>query len=229
MEAVRLATKYMTPVTVLTDGYLANAAEPWLIRDVDNFPTFPVEFRSDPEGFEPFARDPETLARPWVRPGTPGLEHRIGGIERQEGSGHISYDPQNHQRMTDMRIQKIAGIADDIPLQEVSHGDEHGDVAVVAWGSTYGAVHQAVRQLREEGVSVSHIHVRYLHPFPRNLGELLGQFEHVLVPEMNAGQLVTMLRSQFLIPAEGLNKVQGKPFKIIEVVDAVRAKLGGTA
>jgi 2-oxoglutarate ferredoxin oxidoreductase subunit alpha len=226
MEAVRLATKYMTPITVLTDGYLANAAEPWLIPDPTTFPTFPVHFRTDPEDFEPFARDAETLARPWVRPGTPGLEHRIGGIERQDGSGHISYDPDNHQRMTDIRHDKVAGIALDIPDQAVSVGDDHGDVALVAWGSTHGAVHQATRQLREQGHAVSHIHIRYLNPFPKNLGELLSGFEHVLVPEMNAGQLVTMLRSTYLIPAEGVNKVEGKPFKITEIIDAVRAKLG---
>ena len=226
MEAVRLATKYMTPITVLTDGYLANAAEPWLIPDVETFPTFPVHFRTDPEGFEPFARDAETLARPWVRPGTPGLEHRIGGIERQDGSGHISYDPDNHQRMTDIRHDKVAGIALDIPDQTISVGDDHGDVAVVAWGSTFGAVHQATRQLREQGLAVSHIHIRYLNPFPKNLGELLSGFVHVLVPEMNAGQLVTMLRSTYLIPAEGVNKVEGKPFKITEIIEAVRAKLG---
>jgi 2-oxoglutarate ferredoxin oxidoreductase subunit alpha len=226
MEAVRLATKYMTPVTVLTDGYLANAAEPWLIPEVEAFPTFPVQFRTDPEGFEPFARNPETLARPWVRPGTPGLEHRIGGIERQAGSGHISYEPDNHQRMTNFRHDKIAGIANDIPDQAVSVGDDHGELAVVAWGSTYGPVHQAVRELREQGLHVSHIHIRHLNPFPKNLGDLLSRFEHVLVPEMNAGQLVTMLRSTFLMPAEGVNKVQGKPFKITEIAAAIRAKLG---
>jgi 2-oxoglutarate/2-oxoacid ferredoxin oxidoreductase subunit alpha len=229
MEAVRLATKYMTPITVLTDGYLANAAEPWLIPDVEKFPTFPVQFRTDPEGFEPFTRNPETLARPWARPGTPGLEHCIGGIERQDGSGHISYDPENHQRMTDFRHDKIARIANDIPDQAVSVGADHGDLAVVAWGSTYGAAHQAVRQLREEGLRVSHVHIRYLNPFPKNLGDLLSRFEHVLVPEMNTGQLVTMLRSTYLIPAEGVNKVQGKPFKISEIIDAVRAMLGVSA
>jgi 2-oxoglutarate ferredoxin oxidoreductase subunit alpha len=225
MEAVRIATKYMTPVTVLADGYLFNAAEPWLIPDVDDLPEFPVQFRTAVEGFEPFGRDSDTLARPWVKPGTPGLEHRVGGIERQDGSGNISYDPENHQHMTDMRRYKIAGIADDIPMQHVCLGEDEGLVALVAWGSTYGAVHQATRELREDGIRVSHIHIRYLNPFPHNLGELLGRFEHVLVPELNTGQLVTMLRSTYLIPAEGVNKVQGKPFKIAEVVDAVRLKL----
>jgi 2-oxoglutarate ferredoxin oxidoreductase subunit alpha len=229
IEAVRLATKFMTPVTVLTDGYLSNAAEPWHIPDTSGLPEFPVTFRTDPDGFQPYERDAETLARPWVRPGTPGLEHRIGGIERQDGTGNISYDPNNHQHMTDQRYQKIAGIADHIPLQNVALGDDQGAVAVVAWGSTFGAVHQAVQRLRDEGHAVSHIHIRYLHPFPKNLGDLLAQFDHVLVPEMNKGQLVTVLRSTYLLPAEGLNKVQGKPFKITEIVNAVLAKLGVSA
>ena len=229
IEAVRIATKYMTPIMVLTDGYLANAAEPWLLPRASTVPAFPIAFRSDPEDFQPFRRDPRTLARPWVKPGTPGLEHRIGGIERQEESGHISYDPENHQRMTDQRAAKIAGIADDIPLQQVQLGEESGEIAVVGWGSTYGAIYQGVRQLLEDGVRVSHIHIRYLNPFPRNLGDLLGGFEHVLVPEMNAGQLVTLLRSSYLVPAEGLNKVRGQPFKIGEIVEAVRQRVGGPA
>ncbi len=229
IEAVRIATKYMTPIMVLTDGYLANAAQPWLLPRASTVPAFPTTFGSDPKDFQPFRRDPRTLARPWVKPGTPGLEHRIGGIERQEESGHISYDPENHQRMTDQRAAKIAGIADDIPLQQVHLGEESGEIAVVGWGSTYGAIYQAVRQLLEDGVRVSHIHIRYLNPFPRNLGDLLGTFEHVLVPEMNTGQLVTLLRSSYLVPAEGLNKVRGQPFKIGEIVEAVRQRVGGPA
>ncbi len=222
MEAVRLATKYMTPVILLTDGYLANAAEPWLLPDADALPSFPVRFRTDPNGFHPFLRDPKTLARPWAVPGTPGLEHRIGGIERDYDSGHIDYDPDNHQRMTTVRAAKIAGIAKDIPLQEVTEGDPHGKLAVVGWGSTYGSILQAVRQAREDGLDVSHIHLRYLSPFPRNLGDLLRGFEKVLVPELNNGQLVTMLRAAYLVPAKGLNKVQGKPFKVREILDAIR-------
>ncbi|HEX9632073.1 MAG TPA: 2-oxoacid:acceptor oxidoreductase subunit alpha [Gemmatimonadales bacterium] len=225
IEAVRLATKYMTPVIVLADGFLANAAEPWLIPDVEAIPAFPVQHRTDPEGFMPFQRDPETLARPWAIPGTPGLEHRIGGLERSAATGNISYDPDNHQKMTDLRAAKIQGIADDIPLQVPALGDTHGDVAVVGWGSTYGPIHQAVRNLRDLGWSVSHIHLRYLWPFPRNLGDLLRGFGHVLVPEMNAGQLVTVLRAQYLVPAEGINQVTGKPFKVSDIEQAIRARV----
>jgi len=225
IEAVRLAVKYMTPVILLTDGYLANAAEPWLIPDTDDVVPFPAAFRTDPEGFQPFLRDPDTLARVWPKPGTPGLQHRIGGIERSYDSGNISYDPANHQRMTETRAAKIAGIADDIPLQEVAVGESTGKLAVVGWGSTFGALYQAVRRVRDEGYEVSHIHLRHLMPFPKNLGELLAGFDRILVPEMNNGQLVTMLRSTYLLPAEGLNKVTGKPFKVAEVADAIRSRL----
>ncbi|OGU03686.1 MAG: 2-oxoglutarate ferredoxin oxidoreductase subunit alpha [Gemmatimonadetes bacterium RBG_16_66_8] len=225
IEAVRLATKYMTPVIVLTDGYLANAAEPWRIPDVGAVVPFPVTFRTDPEGFHPYARDPVTLARPWAIPGTPGLEHRIGGIEKNYDSGHLSYEPENHQKMTDTRAAKIAGIANDIPLQDVCLGTPGGQLVVVGWGSTYGPIHQAIRQLRAEGLDVAHIHVRYLNPFPRNLGELLRGFKKILVPEMNNGQLVNVLRAMYLVPAEGLPKVTGKPFKIGEIAAAARAHL----
>jgi 2-oxoglutarate ferredoxin oxidoreductase subunit alpha len=215
----------MTPVILLSDGYLANAAEPWLLPDLSKLPTFPVTQRTEPVGFHPFVRNPETLARAWAVPGTPGLEHRIGGLEKNADSGHISYDAANHQRMTDLRKAKIDGIARDIPPQEVSLGDETGDLAVVGWGSTWGPIQQAVREARSRGLRVSHIHIRYLHPFPANLGDLLKGFGQVLVPEMNTGQLVTMLRSTFLVPAEGLNKVNGKPFKIGEITAAIRARL----
>jgi 2-oxoglutarate ferredoxin oxidoreductase subunit alpha len=227
IEAVRLATKYMTPVIVLTDGYLANAAEPWLIPDAAKLPSFPVRHRTDPEGFSPFLRDPNTLARPWAIPGTPGLEHRIGGIERDYDSGHISYDPENHQRMTQVRAAKILGVANDIPLQPDTAGAPRGRLSVVGWGSTYGPIVQAVRQAREEGLEVSHLHVRYLSPFPRNLGDLLSRFDQILVPEMNNGQLVTILRANYLVPAEGLNKITGKPFKVREILDAIRDAVPG--
>jgi 2-oxoglutarate ferredoxin oxidoreductase subunit alpha len=227
IEAVRLATRYMTPVIVLADGFLANAAEPWLIPDVNAIPDFPVHQRVEPEGFMPFLRDDATLARPWAVPGTPGLEHRIGGLERSARSGNISYDPDNHQRMTDLRAAKIQGIANDIPLQEPSLGETHGDVAVVGWGSTFGPIHQAVRDLRDQGYSVSHIHLRYLWPLPRNLGDLLKGFDRVLVPEMNNGQLVTVLRAQYLIPAEGISQVTGKPFKVSDIEQAIRDRMGG--
>jgi 2-oxoglutarate ferredoxin oxidoreductase subunit alpha len=225
IEAVRIATKYMTPVMLLTDGYLANASEPWLIPDATTLPRFPVTFQTDPEGFQPYRRDPKTLARVWAVPGTPGLEHRIGGIEKDYITGHISYDAENHQKMTDTRAAKIDGIANDIPLQSVALGDDHGPMVVVGWGSTYGPIHQAVRQLRAEGKAVSQIHIRYLKPFPRNLGDLLRRFDRVLVPEMNNGQLVTVLRAEYLVPAEKLAKVTGKPFKISELAAAIRARL----
>ncbi len=228
IEAVRLATTYMTPVILLSDGYLAHAAEPWRLPDVEALPRFPVAFRTDPAGFHPFVRDPATLARAWARPGTPGLEHRIGGLEKDHDSGHISYDPDNHQRMTRVRAAKIAGIANDIPPQAVQLGDARGALAVVGWGSTYGAIHEAVRHARAEGHAVSHIHLRYLAPFPRNLGELLAGFERVLVPEMNNGQLVALLRSAYLVPAVGLNKVAGKPFRVAEIAAAIREHVTGT-
>ena len=225
MEAVRIATTFMTPVMLLSDEGLANASEPWRLPEVADLPRFPVRFRSDPDGFHPFLRDPETLARVWARPGTAGLEHRIGGLERSYETGHISYDPDNHERMTKVRAAKIAGIAKDIPLQQVALGEDRGALAVVAWGSTYGAVHQAVKQMRAEGRSVSHIHLRHLAPFPRNLGQLLRRFGRVLVPELNNGQLVQLLRATYLVPAEGLNQITGKPFKVATVAEAIRARV----
>jgi len=225
IEAVRLATKYMTPVIILSDTYIANAAEPWRVPDADHFEPFKVDFRTESDGFQPFMRDDKTLARPWVKPGTPGLEHRIGGLERAYDSGNVSYDPENHQRMTDVRVKKIEGIADDIPLQSVEVGTDSGQLAVVGWGSTYGPIRTAVRNLRAEGKAVSHIHLRYINPMPKNLGELLARFDKVLVPEMNMGQLSTILRDRFLVPAEGLHKVTGKPFRIVEIEDGIRASL----
>src|SRR5438105_12677230 len=222
IEAVRLATKYITPVILLSDAFLAHAAEPWRMPDLDRLPRFPVRFRTEPAGFHPFLRDAETLARAWARPGTPGLEHRIGGLEKDYDTGHISYDPENHARMTRARAEKIAGIANDIPLQTVAVGADHRAIAVVGWGSTYGAIHQAVRRARHDGVDSSHIHLPYLSPFPRTLGELLQRFDRVLVPELNNGQLVQLLRATYLVPAEGLNKVQGKPFKVSEIAEAIR-------
>ena len=224
IEAVRIAAKFMTPVILLTDGYIGNAAEPWLIPDISALPRFPVSFEHETDGFHPFRRDPDTLARPWAIPGVPGLEHRIGGIEKDYDSGHISYDPANHQRMTDTRAAKILGIAEDIPPQTVDLGPESGRLAVVGWGSTYGPINRAVDNMLADGVEVSHIHLRHIWPLPRNLGELLAGFERVLVPEMNNGQLVTVLRSEYLVPAEGLNKVTGQPFKINELEDAIRER-----
>ena len=215
----------MTPVILLTDGYIANAAEPWLIPDVDAIAPFPVAFRTDPAGFHPFLRDPETMARAWALPGTPGLMHRIGGLEKDYESGNISYDSNNHQRMTDARRAKIMGIANDIPLQTVEIGGTSGRMAVVGWGSTYGPISRAVENARDEGLDVAHIHLRHIWPLPRNLGDLLKGYEQVLVPEMNTGQLLTVLRSEYLVPAEGLNKVSGQPFRIAEIQAAIRARI----
>ena len=225
IEAVRLAIKYMTPVILLSDGYLANASEPWAIPDVDALTPFPATFRKDPAGFHPFLRDEQTLARPWAVPGTPGLEHRVGGLEKDADSGNISYDPENHQRMTDLRAAKIAGVADDVPAQEVTQGEDKGGLAVVGWGSTYGPITRAVARVRADGLPVSQVHLRHIWPLPRNLHELLAGFDAILVPEMNNGQLRTLLRSEYLLPAEGLNKVTGKPFLIAEIESAIRARL----
>jgi 2-oxoglutarate ferredoxin oxidoreductase subunit alpha len=225
IEAVRLAVKYMTPVILLTDGYLANGAEPWKIPDVATLPKIEVKFRTDPEGFHPFLRDETTLARPWAIPGTPGLIHRIGGLEKDYDSGHISYSPENHERMSRVRAAKIAGIANDVPEQTIEVGNDSGKLLVVGWGSTYGAIREAVERCRERGLDVSHAHIRYINPFPRNLGELLRRFDRVLVPELNLGQLVRILRSQYLVPAESFPKIQGQPFKIAELEERIRKAL----
>ncbi|HEY0027751.1 MAG TPA: 2-oxoacid:acceptor oxidoreductase subunit alpha [Allosphingosinicella sp.] len=226
IEACRIAVQYMTPVMLLTDGYIANAAEPWKVPDMAGYEPFPVTFFADApadgEGFNPYARD-EKLARVWIRPGTPGLTHRIGGIEKNEGTGHIDYAPANHQRMTDIRHAKVEGV--DIPDQEVTLGEAGGKLAVVGWGSTYGPIHQAVRRLRAKGVDVSHIHIRHIWPLPRNLGDLLKGYERIIVPEMNKGQLKTVLRDQFLVDAKPVNKVSGQPFKISEIEAAIEEAL----
>ena len=227
IEAARIAIKYMTPVMLMSDGYLANAAEPWKIPDVESLPRFPVRYQQPVEDFRPSRRDADTLARVWPRPGTEGLEHRIGGIERSYDTGDISYEPANHQKMTDLRKAKIQGIANDIPLQEVCLGNNTGKLAVVGWGSTFGAIHQAVKRCRADGLDVSHIQIRYLSPLPRNLGELLGGFEKILVPEMNTGQLVRLIRAEYLRDADGLNKISGQPFKISDIMAAIRQQFAG--
>ncbi|MEL6188421.1 MAG: 2-oxoglutarate ferredoxin oxidoreductase subunit alpha, partial [Myxococcota bacterium] len=226
MEAFRLALKYMTPVFVLTDGYLANGSEPWKIPDVSELPDVKAVFHTDPTGFHPFLRDEETMARVWPKLGTAGLEHRIGGLEKSYETGHISYDPENHKRMTEVRAQKIENIALDVDPLEVYGAPNGGDLLLLGWGSTYGAMRQATQIARETGLDVSHAHLRYLNPFPRNLGEVLGRYKKVLVPEMNCGQLLMLLRAKYLVPAEGLNKVEGKPFKVGEILDRVRALIG---
>ena len=225
IEAARIATTYMTPVMLLSDGYLANAAEPWKIPSLKDYSRFEPAFRQDPEGFHPSLRDAETLARVWVKPGTPGLEHRVGGIEKAYDTGNISYDPENHQRMTDVRAEKVQRVRQLIAPQQVALGDEAGGLAVVGWGSTYGAIHQSVKRMRDQGHAVSHIHVRHLWPLPENLGELLRGYDRVLVPELNKGQFIRLVRSEYLIDAKGLNKVAGQPFKIAEIEEAIRQEL----
>jgi 2-oxoglutarate ferredoxin oxidoreductase subunit alpha len=224
-EAVRIAIKYMTPVIVLTDGYLANGAEPWRIPDVSTLAPMPVEFATPVEGFHPYLRDETTLARPWAIPGTPELEHRIGGLEKDYDSGNISYDPNNHHKMTKTRAQKIANIADDIPEQGFEEGGADDELCVVGWGSTHGAVRQAVRRARAAGHKVAHMHLRYLSPMPQNVGALLKGFDKVIVPEMNNGMLVKMLRADYLVDAQGVNKIAGQPFKVAEVVSAIEHHL----
>ena len=226
IEAVRLATKYMTPVMILTDGYLANASEPWIIPDADKIPKFPVNFLSDETEFSPVKRDPVTLARNWPIPGTPNLEHRIGGIEKSYDTGNISYDAANHQKMTDVRKNKIDNIANDIPEQKVARGDDTGEIAVVGWGSTFGPITRAVQKIRADGHKVSHIHLRHIWPLPINLGSLLNNFKKIIVAEMNTGQLITILRSEYLVDAQGLNKISGQPFKVFEVEEAIRKSMG---
>jgi 2-oxoglutarate ferredoxin oxidoreductase subunit alpha len=224
IEAVRLAVEFMTPVILLSDGYIANAAEPWHLPDPDALKPFAVEFydRAPTVGrINPFQRDPDTLRRVWIKPGTPGLMHRIGGLEKAFASGDISYEPDNHQKMTDTRKAKIDGIAGFIPEQAVALGEAGGKLAVVGWGSTYGAIHQAVGRSRAGAKDVSHIHLRHLWPLPRNLGPLLRGYESILVPEMNTGQLKTVLRDQYLVDAKPFNKVSGQPFRIAEIEAAI--------
>ncbi|NNC47410.1 MAG: 2-oxoacid:acceptor oxidoreductase subunit alpha [Sphingomonas sp.] len=227
IEACRIATRYMTPVMLLTDGYIANAAEPWKVPDWNAYEPFPVEFARAPEGdftVLPYERN-EDGSRPWIKPGTPGLEHRIGGIEKRPGTGDIDYSPGAHAQMTAERFAKVANVADTIPDQEMSLGGESGKLVLVGWGSTYGPIHQAVRRARARGLDVSHLHIRYLSPLPKNLGRLLQGFDKILVPEMNAGQLKTVLRDQFLVDARPFNKVSGQPFRIAEIETAIAEAL----
>ena len=221
LEAARIALKYMVPVIVLSDGYLANGAEPWRIPSLEELPDLRVKFETNPEGFLPYKRDAQTLSRPWAIPGTPGLEHRIGGLEKQDGSGNISYEPLNHERMVRLRAAKVEGVAQDIP-DVVPAGDADGELLIVAWGSTYGAITAALGTMRARGHRIGHVHLRHLNPLPRNLGEVLKRYKKVLVPEMNMGQLLLLLRAKYLVDAQGYNKIQGKPFKQSEL----EAKMG---
>jgi 2-oxoglutarate ferredoxin oxidoreductase subunit alpha len=223
IEAVRVAVTYRTPVYLLSDAYLANGAEPWLVPDIDALPAIDVEFaEATEESFQPYARDQETLARPWAIPGTPGLEHRIGGLEKANITGNISYDPENHDLMTQLRAQKVAGVK--VPDLEVDH-QEGADVLVLSWGGTYGPVHAGVRRVRASGGKAAHAHLRWLNPFPANLGHVLGSYDRVLIPEMNMGQLLQLIRARYLVDAVGYNRVTGKPFKAGEICDAVEAML----
>jgi 2-oxoglutarate ferredoxin oxidoreductase subunit alpha len=230
IEAVRIATKYRTPVFLLSDAYLANGSEPWLLPDVEALPDLRVELATEPNHeradgtpeFWPYLRDPATLARPWAVPGTPGLEHRIGGIEKADGSGNISYDPGNHDTMVRLRQAKVDGIARDIPPLDVDDPTGDADVLVLGWGSTYGPIGAAVAAVRETGVNVAHAHLRHLNPMPVNTGDVVRRYRRVLVPEMNLGQLAMLIRARFLVDAISFTRVRGLPFKSAELADAIK-------
>src|SRR6266436_3029427 len=225
LEASRIALKYMVPVIILSDGYLANGAEPWRIPTAEESPPIPVKFETNPEGFFPYKRDPQTLARPWAIPGTPGLEHRIGGIEKQEVTGNVNYEPLNHEKMVRIRAAKVEAIRQDIP-DATPTGDPEGDLLLVSWGSTFGSVTQAVKEQREKGRKIGHVHLRHLNPLPGNVGEVLKRYKKVLVPELNMGQLLWLLRAKYLVDAVGLNKIQGRPFKQSELEQKIEEMLG---
>ena len=231
LEAFRLAVKYMTPVIVLSDSYLANSAEPWRIPELQSLPRSEVIYATEAEGFHPYQRDPATLARPWAIPGTPGLEHRIGGLTKADVTGNVAYEPANHEKMIELRARKIAGIANDIPPVEVQ-GPDHGDLLVVGWGGTLGTISAAVNEARQEGRSLSQIHLRHLNPFPANLGDVLTRFDRVLVPELNQGQLAMLLRAEYMVPAISFARIAGQPFSISEIRHRIEellqdAKAGG--
>jgi 2-oxoglutarate ferredoxin oxidoreductase subunit alpha len=225
-EACRIAVEFMTPVMFLSDGYIANGSEPWRFPSAADLPSFKGNFITEKNGdkFLPYKRD-EKLSRPWAIPGTAGLEHRIGGLEKQHETGNISYDPENHEFMVHMRANKVAKIADYIPNQTLDNGNEKGKLLVLGWGSTYGAIKAAVKEAREKGYDVSHAHLRHINPFPKNLGELLYNFDKVLVPEMNLGQLNAILRDKYLVPTIPLNKVKGLPFSTGEILEKIEELL----
>ncbi|HKB84705.1 MAG TPA: 2-oxoacid:acceptor oxidoreductase subunit alpha [Ignavibacteriaceae bacterium] len=225
LEAVRIATTYMVPVMYLSDGYLANGSEPWKIPDPDTIPEIHVEFKTDPENFQPYKRD-ENLARPWAIPGTPGLEHRIGGLEKANVTGDVSYDPENHEFMVRLRAQKVKNIENDIPDLKVE-GDKNAELLLVGWGSTYGSIREAVTRARGKGLKVAHAHFRYLNPFPKNTAEVLRKYKYVVCPEINMGQLSKLLRQDFLVDVESFNKIQGLPFKSFEIESKIESIIGG--
>jgi len=226
LESWRIASKFMVPVVLLTDGYIANGSEPWKIPDFASLPEINIkhpESLAEGEEFMPYARD-ENLARPWAIPGTPELMHRVGGLEKQDGTGNVSYDPENHQHMVNLRQQKVLNIADEIPLQAI-HGPDSGKVLVLSWGGTFGACRTAVNTLLAEEKAVSHAHLRYLNPLPKNLGEIVDRFDKVLVPELNMGQLNMIVRARYLTDTIAMNKVQGKPFSVYELVEKIQSLL----
>ena len=225
-EAVRIATKYMVPVMVLSDGFLANGSEPWRIPDPSTLPPIEVHFRTDPNGFFPYLRDPATLGRPWVRPGTPGLEHRIGGIEKQDGTGDISYGPDNHDHMVRTRAEKVRRVAQEIPPTSIN-GPATGDLLVVGWGGTYGAITAAVERSQADGKAVASVHLRHLNPLPPDLGHILREYRRVLVPEINSGQLVRVLRAEYLVDAVGFNRVRGLPLATEDICDTINQLVEG--
>jgi 2-oxoglutarate ferredoxin oxidoreductase subunit alpha len=227
LEATRIATQYMVPVMYLSDGYLANGSEPWMIPDPDKIPKIEVKFRTDPENFQPYTRN-ENLARPWALPGTPGLEHRIGGLEKANITGDVSYDPENHEFMVRLRAQKVKNIENDIPDLKVE-GDKDSVLLIVGWGSTYGSIREAINKARKNGLKVAHAHFRYLNPFPKNTGDVLKKYKHILCPEINMGQLSKLLREEFLIDIEPFNKIQGLPFKSFEIESKIESLLGGNS
>jgi 2-oxoglutarate ferredoxin oxidoreductase subunit alpha len=220
IEAFRIALRHMVPTIFLSDGYLGTSSEPWRLPALADLPKIQVEFATDPQTFRPYARDPDTLARPWAVPGTPGLEHRIGGLEKADISGNVSYDAENHDRMVHFRAEKVARIADDIPNVKVT-GEQEGSLLVLGWGSTYGPALSAVQRAQARGLSVSHAHLRYLNPFPPNLEDVLSRFDRVLIPEMNLGQLLMLVRARYLVDAVGLNQVTGRPFKITQIEEKI--------
>lgn len=225
LEASRIAIKYMVPVIILSDGYLANGAEPWKIPQLSELPEIPVRFETNPEGFKPYRRNPETLARPWAIPGTPGLEHRVGGLEKQDVTGNVNYEPLNHENMVRTRAAKVEAIVQEVP-DAVPVGDQSGELLIVAWGSTQGPITAALKTERARGHRIGHVHLRHLNPLPKNLGEVLKRYDKVLVPEMNMGQLVMLLRAKYLVDAQGYNKIQGKPFKQSELERKIEEILG---
>ncbi len=227
IEAVRLSTKHMTPVMLLTDGYIANGAEPWKLPDIESYEPFPVSFHTETEDFFPYQRDEETLVRVWPKPGTPGLMHRLGGLEKNRHTGHISYDPNNHHEMVKLRAEKVRKVADTLPPITVDQGEDSGELLVVGWGSTFGSISQAVQHVRSQGRAVSHLHLRHMWPLRNGLQELLERFDHVVIAELNDGQLYKLLRAELLVDAKSFTKIAGQPFRISELVDEILSHING--